>query len=137
MEHLALRASEPDVQELHRSGGNGDSTLERHKQASTCTGSQSKAETPKESGSDLPAVLGDLLGKQGVTVAHYGVRTLETKTSGIIISMNSSRGGHFWENLAQRFRAEKPQTEQQTGWEHRLSHQKIHFLRNLQAQSHL
>lgn len=39
--------------------------------------------------------LEDLLGKQGVTVAHCGVRILEANVSGIIISVNSSRGGHF------------------------------------------
>ena len=39
--------------------------------------------------------LEDLLGKQGVTVTHCGGRTLEAKVLGIIISMCSSRGGHF------------------------------------------
>ena len=37
----------------------------------------------------------DLMGKQGVTMASCGVRTLEAKVSGIIICANSSRGGHF------------------------------------------
>ena len=50
-------------------------------------GSQGKAEAPQESGLDLTAVLDDLLGKQGVTVAHYGGKTLQAKVSGIFISM--------------------------------------------------
>ena len=44
---------------------NGDSTLERCTQAVMCTGSQAKAETPKESESDLPPVLGGSPGKTG------------------------------------------------------------------------
>ena len=39
--------------------------------------------------------LEDLLGKQGVIVARCRGRTLEAKVSGIIISVCSSRGGHF------------------------------------------
>ena len=39
--------------------------------------------------------LEDLLGKQGVIVAHSEGRTLEAKFSGIFISMCSSRCGHF------------------------------------------
>ena len=35
--------------------------------------------------------LEDLLGKQGVTVAHCGGSTLESEVSGIIISMNAPR----------------------------------------------
>jgi len=39
--------------------------------------------------------LGAVLGKLGETIAHYGGGTLEAKVSGMIISMCSSRGGHF------------------------------------------
>ena len=39
--------------------------------------------------------LEERLGEQGVMVAHCGGRTLEAKVSGIIIHVNSSRGGHF------------------------------------------
>ena len=39
--------------------------------------------------------LEDHLGKQGVTTAHCGGRILEAKVSRIIMSVNSSRGGHF------------------------------------------
>ena len=82
-----------------------------------CTGSQGKAETPQEFGSDLTAVLEDFLGKEGVTVARCGGRTLEAKFLGIIIRMCSS--GHvllwtllFWKNLAAPIRAERPQVKQ-------------------------
>ena len=44
-EHLVLRASGACTQELHRPGGNADSTLERHAQVFMCTGSEDKAET--------------------------------------------------------------------------------------------
>ena len=82
-----MRASGACVQELHGTGGNGDSILERHTQGFMCTGSQGKAETPQESGSDLTAVLGGSPGKTGVNVAHGGVRTLEAKFSGIFINV--------------------------------------------------
>ena len=39
----------------------------------------------------------DLLGKQRVTVAGCGGRTLEAKVSGVFIGMYSFRGGHFGE----------------------------------------
>ena len=58
-----------------------------------CTGSQGKAEAPQEFGS--LQFLVDIQGKQGVTVAHCGGRSLEAKLLGIFISMCSSRGGHF------------------------------------------
>ena len=60
-----MKASEASVQELHGTGGNGDNILERHTQAFMCTGSQGKAETPKESGLELIAVLGGSHGKTG------------------------------------------------------------------------
>ena len=39
--------------------------------------------------------IGDLLGKQGVTVACCGGRALEAKLLGIFISVCFSGGGHF------------------------------------------
>ena len=45
-EHLVLKASEACMQELHRTGGNGDPILERHTQTFICTGSQGKAKSP-------------------------------------------------------------------------------------------
>ena len=94
-EHLALRASGACAQELHSTGGNRDSILERCTQAFMCTASQGKAETSKEYRSHLTVVLGRSPGKTGVAVAHYGGRTLETKVSGKINSVCSCRGGHF------------------------------------------
>ena len=41
-----MGASKACVQEIHGPGRNGDSTLERHTQAFTCTGFQGKADTP-------------------------------------------------------------------------------------------
>ena len=64
-EHLVLRASGACAQELHRTGGNRDSTLERCIHAFTCTGSQAKVETPQEARSDLPEDLGPSTGKTG------------------------------------------------------------------------
>ena len=43
---LALKTSRTWVQELHRTGGNSDSTLKGHTQSFTYTGTQDKAETP-------------------------------------------------------------------------------------------
>ena len=48
------------------------------------TGSQSKAEAPKESGLDLTGVLGGYPGKTGSDVAHgSGVEDMEAKLLGI------------------------------------------------------
>ena len=73
--NLALRGGAPRafgtesqqacVQELQGTGRNRDSTLERCTQAFMYTGSQGKAETPQEYGSDVPAVLGGSPGKRG------------------------------------------------------------------------
>ena len=43
LEHLALKASGACVQELHGTGGNGDTIFT---QTFTCTGSQGKAKSP-------------------------------------------------------------------------------------------
>ena len=58
-----MKASEAYVQELHGTGESGDPILERHTQAFMCTGSQRKAEIPKEYGFNLTVVLGGSPGK--------------------------------------------------------------------------
>ena len=92
LEHLALKASGACVQELHRTGGNRDPILKRHTQTFTCTESQGKAKSPRESGSNLTAVLGGHPGKTGVNVACCEGRTLEAKLSGIFSSCLSLEG---------------------------------------------
>ena len=93
--HLALKASGACVQELHWTGGNGDPILKRHTQTFTCTESQGKAKSPRESRSSLTAVLGGHPGKTGVNVAFCGERTLEAKLSEVFSSVPFSGGGHF------------------------------------------
>lgn len=73
-EHLALKATGACAPELHGTGGNRDPLLKRRTQTFTCTGSQGKAKSPKESGSKLTAVLGEAPGKTGVNVACCGGR---------------------------------------------------------------
>ena len=46
LEHLALKGNGASVQELHRTGGNGDPIHKRHTQRLMCTGSQGKAKSP-------------------------------------------------------------------------------------------
>ena len=60
-----------------------------------CAGSQGKAETPWESGLDLPAVLRGSPGCTGVTWHVVRGRTLEAEVSGVIVRMNSFRSGYF------------------------------------------
>ena len=79
LEHLALKASGACAQELHRTGGNGDPILKRGTQTFTCTESQGKAKSPRESGSNLTAVLGGHPEKTGVNVACHEGRTLKAK----------------------------------------------------------
>ena len=79
LEHLALKASGAWAQELHRTGRNGDPILERLTQVFICTGSQGKAKSPWESGSNLTAVLGGHPGKTGVNVACCEGETLKAK----------------------------------------------------------
>ena len=62
---MVLKANGGCAQELHSTRGNGDTTLERHTQAFMSTGSQGKAGTPQQSGSDLPGDLGGSPGKTG------------------------------------------------------------------------
>ena len=68
LEHLALKTSRVYVQEIHGTGENRDSILERHTQVLMCTGSQGKAEALWEFGSDLTAVLG----RSGKTGGDFG-----------------------------------------------------------------
>ena len=86
LEHLALKASGACAQELHRTGGNGDPILKRHTRTFTGTGSQGKAKSPWESGSNLTAVLGGHPGKTGVNVACCEGGTLKAKLLGIFSS---------------------------------------------------
>ena len=62
---MSLRASGACMQELHRTGGNRDHIPERCTQVFMCTGPQGKAETPRESGSELTVVLGGSPEKKG------------------------------------------------------------------------
>ena len=86
MEYLALKASGACAQELHRTGGNRDPILKRRTQTFMCTGSQGKAKSPWESGSNLTTVLGGHPGKTGVNMACCEGRTLKAKPSGIFSS---------------------------------------------------
>ena len=76
--------------------GNTDSILERCTQAfSHALGPRAKQNLHRNLGQTCQQFLEDLLGKMGVTVAHFGGRTLEAKVLGIIISMCTSGCGHF------------------------------------------
>ena len=86
LEHLALKASEACVQELHETRGNGDPILKRRTQTFTCTRSQGRARSPQEPRSNLTAVLGGHHGKTGVNVACCEGKTLKAKLSGIFSS---------------------------------------------------
>ena len=88
-EHLALKASGACSQELHGTGGNRDPILKRRTQTFTCTESQGKAKSPRESGSNLTAVLGGHPGKTGVNVAACEGGTLKAKPLGIFSSFLS------------------------------------------------
>ena len=124
LEHLALKASGACVQELHGTGGNEDPILKRHTQTFTCTESQGKAKSPRESGSNLTAVLGGHSGKTGVNVACCEGRTLKAKLSRIFSSSAFLWRWPFWENLAElSVSSEKPQGKQQSRWYHSPAHQ--------------
>ena len=85
--------------EAPREGENGVPILKRCTQTFTCTGSQGKAKSPWESGSNLTAVLGGHPGKTGVNVACCEGRTLKAKLSGIFSSSAFLWRWPFWENL--------------------------------------
>ena len=117
-EHLALKASGACVQELHKTGGNGDPILKRCTQTFTCTESQGKAKSPRESGSNLTAVLGGHPGKTGVNVACCEGRTLEAKLSGIFSSCLSLEVAILGKSGHQLISTEKLQGKQQSRWDH-------------------
>ena len=100
LEHLALKASRACAQELHQTGGNGDPILKRRTQTFTCTESQGKAKSPRESGSNLTTFLVGHLGKTGVNGACCEGRILEAKISGIFSSPAFLWRWPFWENMA-------------------------------------
>ena len=112
LEHLALKASGACAKELHRTGGNGDPILKRHTQTFMCTGSQGKAKSPRESGSNLTAVLGGHPGKTGVNVAYCEGTALKAKLSGIFGSLAFPWRWPFWQSLALLISTEKPQAKQ-------------------------
>ena len=95
-----MKASGACAQELHGTGGNRDPILKRRTQTFTCTESQGKAKSPRESGSNLTAVLGGHPGKTGVNVACCEGRTLKAKLLGIFSSSAFLWLWPFRENLA-------------------------------------
>jgi len=119
LEHLALKTSGACVQELHRTGENGDPILKRCKQTSTCTRSQGRARSPQEPRSNLTAVLGGHHGKTGVNVACCEGRTLKAKLSGIFSSCLSLEGAILGKSgPTLQSTAEKPQGKQQSRWDY-------------------
>ena len=119
-EHLALKASGACAKELHRTGGNRDPIPKRHTQTFTCTESQGKAKSPRESGSNLTAVLSGHPGKTGVNVACCEGRTLKAKALGNIqqqcLSLEVAILGKS--GSTHQSAAEKPQGKQQSRWDH-------------------
>ena len=117
LEHLALKASGACVQELHRTGGKGDPILERCTQTFTCPGSQGKANSPRESGSNLTAVLGGPPGKTGegsLCGKDIGGKALRNIQQPVF-----PWRWPFWENLAPPIsQDEKTQGKQQSRWDH-------------------
>ena len=101
-EHLALKANGACAQEFHGTGENGDPIFERRTQAFMCTGSQSKAEVPQKSGSDL-------------TVAPCRGRTLAAKVSGVFSGVCSSRGGHLGKSRPHPSGLRSPRTNNNRG----------------------
>ena len=95
-----------------------------------CTGSQGKAETPLESGSNLPVVLEGSPGKTGGDCCSFW----EKDSGGKDLGNNHQHEPFYrltlWKNLALPIRAEKPHARQQTGWEHRPTHQQRACLEN-------
>ena len=119
MEHLALKASGACAQGLHGTGVNGGPILKRHTQTFTCTESQGKAKSPRESGSNLTAVLGGHPGKIGVNVACCEGGTLKAKLSGIFSSCLSLEVAIWGKSgPTHQSAAEKPQGKQQPRWDH-------------------
>ena len=95
-EHFALKASVAWVQELHRTGGNRDSTLGGCTQGFTCTGTQGKAVTPQEPGPGLPASPGCSPGEMGVNCGSlWGQGHWWWRPQRMIIGVISPGGHHF------------------------------------------
>ena len=114
-----MKASGACAQGLHGTRGNRDPILKRRTWTFTCTGSQGRASSPEESGSNLTAVLGGHPGKTGVKVACCEEGALKAKHLGIFISSPFSGGGHFGKIRPQpSVSAEKPQGKQQSRWDH-------------------
>ena len=90
-----MKASGACAQERHRTGGNRDPILKRCTQTFMCTEFQGKAKSPRESGSNLTAVLGGHPGKTGVNVACCEGKTLKAKLSAAAFLWRWP----FWENL--------------------------------------
>ena len=114
---LALKASRACAQELHRTGGNGDPILKRHTQTLMCTGSQGKAKSPQESGSDLTAFLGGPPAKTGGECDLLWGKGIGSKTLGNIHQPVFLWRWPFWENPAPPISPEKPQAKQQSKWD--------------------
>ena len=93
----ALKASGTCAQELHETGGNGDPFLKGAHRLSCVLGPRAKQRLHRYLGQTRLQFLENLLGKQGVNVAHCGGRALEAKLLGIFISLCFSGGDHFGE----------------------------------------
>ena len=91
-EHLALSTSRACVQELHRTGVNREPILERHTHFHVCLGHRAKQRLHNHLGQTWLQFLEDLLGKIG---SKCGSLLGKARVLGIIISMCSSRCGHF------------------------------------------
>ena len=84
------------MQELHRIGGNGDSTPGGPTQGFMRTEIQGKAVTPQEPGPDLPVGLGGSPGEAGVDCGSlWGQGRWWWRPRGIFISVSSPGGRHF------------------------------------------
>ncbi len=113
---FGIQASGACAQELHGTGGNGDPILKRHTQPFTCTGSQGKAKSPWESGSNLTAVLGGHPGKTGVNVACFGGRKALGNIQQQCLCLEVATLGKS--GPTHQSAAEKPQGKQQSRWDH-------------------
>ena len=95
--------------ELHRTGAHRDATPEKCTQDFVHTGSQGRAETPQELGSDLPVVLGGSPGKTGCGCGSLGGKGSGGKGLGMLITVNASSGGHLGKSGPAHHSSELPQ----------------------------
>ena len=113
-EHLALKTSglmcrsSIQLDEM-------ETTPERVTQAFMCTGSQGKAETPLESGSDLPVVLGGSPGKRGGNCSSLWGKDIEDKGLRNNYQHELPWRWPFWKNLTPTIRAESPRPDNKQG----------------------